>query len=208
MTDSVRSTPALRASAAAAHEAADPAMRAVLDASAVTRALTRIAHEILERTQGADDAVLLGIPTRGAHLATRLGARIAAVEGRQLPVGTLDVTMYRDDLRLKPARALGRTEIPGGGVDGRLVVLVDDVLFSGRTIRAALDALGDIGRPRAVQLAVLVDRGHRELPIRADYVGKNLPTAQRETVRVHLAEIDGEDAVLLGVKAGSGEAAR
>ena len=152
--------------------------------------------------------MLLGIPTRGAHLATRLGERIAAVEGLKLPVGTLDVTMYRDDLRMKPARALGRTEIPGGGVDGKLVVLVDDVLFSGRTIRAALDALGDIGRPRAVQLAVLVDRGHRELPIRADYVGKNLPTAQRETVQVRLAETDGQDAVLLGVKAGSGEAAR
>ena len=175
-------------------------MRAVLDAAAVQRALTRIAHEILERTQGADDAVLLGVPTRGAHLAARLGAQIAAVEGLALPVGTLDVTMYRDDLRLKPARALGRTEIPGGGVDGKLVILVDDVLFSGRTIRAALDALGDIGRPRAVQLAVLVDRGHRELPIRADYVGKNLPTAQRETVQVRLVETDGQDAVLLGVK--------
>jgi pyrimidine operon attenuation protein/uracil phosphoribosyltransferase len=175
-------------------------MRAVLDAAAVQRALTRIAHEILERTQGADDVVLLGIPTRGAHLATRLGAQIAAVEGLALPVGTLDVTMYRDDLRLKPARVLGRTEIPAGGVDGRLVVLVDDVLFSGRTIRAALDALGDLGRPRAVQLAVLVDRGHRELPIRADYVGKNLPTAQRETVQVRLAETDGQDAVLLGTK--------
>ena len=175
-------------------------MRAVLDAAAVQRALTRIAHEILERTQGADDAVLLGVPTRGAHLAARLGAQIAAVEGLALPVGTLDVTMYRDDLRLKPARALGRTEIPGVGVDGKLVILVDDVLFSGRTIRAALDALGDIGRPRAVQLAVLVDRGHRELPIRADYVGKNLPTAQRETVQVRLVETDGQDAVLLGVK--------
>jgi pyrimidine operon attenuation protein/uracil phosphoribosyltransferase len=178
-------------------------MRAVLDAAAVQRALTRIAHEILERTQGADDAVLLGIPTRGAHLAARLGAQITAVEGLELPVGTLDVTMYRDDLRLKPARALGRTEIPAGGVDGRLVVLVDDVLFSGRTIRAALDALGDIGRPRAVQLAVLVDRGHRELPIRADYVGKNLPTAQRETVQVRLSETDGQDAVLLGVREGT-----
>jgi pyrimidine operon attenuation protein/uracil phosphoribosyltransferase len=166
--------------------------------------LTRLAPEILERTQGADDAVLLGIPTRGAHLAARLGAQIAAVEGLELPVGTLDVTMYRDDLRLKPARALGRTEIPPGGVDGRLVVLVDDVLFSGRTIRAALDALGDLGRPRAVQLAVLVDRGHRELPIRADYVGKNLPTAQRETVQVRLAETDeGQDAVLLGVQEGA-----
>ena len=187
--------------AASSAPAAPSPMRAVLDAAAVQRALTRIAHEILERTQGADDAVLLGIPTRGAHLAVRLARQIAAVEGRSLPHGTLDVTMYRDDLRLKPARALGRTEIPAGGVDGKLVVLVDDVLFSGRTIRAALDALGDLGRPRAVQLAVLVDRGHRELPIRADYVGKNLPTAQRETVQVRLAETDGEDAVLLGTKA-------
>jgi pyrimidine operon attenuation protein/uracil phosphoribosyltransferase len=197
MTDGIETAMA----AAAPASAADQAMRAVLDASAVSRALTRIAHEILERTQGADDAVLLGIPTRGAHLATRLGRQIAAVEGLELPVGTLDVTMYRDDLRLKPTRALGRTEIPGGSVDGKLVVLVDDVLFSGRTIRAALDALGPIGRPRAVQLAVLVDRGHRELPIRADYVGKNLPTAQRETVQVRLAETDGQDAVLLGVRA-------
>ena len=187
-------------SAAAPGGAKTAGMRAVLDGPAVQRALSRIAHEILERTQGADDAVLLGIPTRGEHLAARLGAQIAAVEGLALPVGTLDVTMYRDDLRLKPTRALGRTDIPSGGIDGRLVILVDDVLFSGRTIRAALDALGDIGRPRAVQLAVLVDRGHRELPIRADYVGKNLPTAQRETVQVRLAETDGQDAVLLGVK--------
>ena len=210
MTDSTVSHDSPGASAAARDrdQPAGPAMRAVLDASAVNRALIRIAHEILERTQGADDAVLLGIPTRGAHLATRLGAQIAAVEGLDLPVGTLDVTMYRDDLRLKPARALGRTEIPAGGVDGRLVVLVDDVLFSGRTIRAALDALGDIGRPRAVQLAVLVDRGHRELPIRADYVGKNLPTAQRETVQVRLSETDGQDAVLLGVKDATAGGAR
>jgi pyrimidine operon attenuation protein/uracil phosphoribosyltransferase len=192
----------------AEHSGVQPAtMRTVLDAAAVGRALTRIAHEILERTQGADDAVLLGIPTRGAHLAARLGAQIAAVEGRKLPVGTLDVTMYRDDLRLKPARALGRTEIPPGGIDGKLVILVDDVLFSGRTIRAALDALGDLGRPRAVQLAVLVDRGHRELPIRADYVGKNLPTAQRETVHVRIAETDaGVEAVFLGVKTAKGAA--
>jgi pyrimidine operon attenuation protein/uracil phosphoribosyltransferase len=197
----IRTTSAAAAPGAPAAPGTAPGMRAVLDAAAVQRAMTRIAHEILERTQGADDAVLLGIPTRGAHLAARLGAQIAAVEGLELPVGTLDVTMYRDDLRLRPARALGRTDIPAGGIDGKLVVLVDDVLFSGRTIRAALDALGDLGRPRAVQLAVLVDRGHRELPIRADYVGKNLPTAQRETVQVRLSETDGQDdAVLLGVK--------
>jgi pyrimidine operon attenuation protein/uracil phosphoribosyltransferase len=179
----------------------DPTVaRAVLDAPAIDRALTRIAHEILERTGGADGAVLLGIPTRGTVLSRRLGELIARFEGRSVPIGSLDVTMYRDDLRLKPARALGRTEIPSGGIDGRLVILVDDVLFSGRTVRAALDALNDLGRPRAIQLAVLVDRGHRELPIRADYVGKNLPTSLREAVEVHLSETDGRDCVLLGIK--------
>jgi pyrimidine operon attenuation protein / uracil phosphoribosyltransferase len=178
--------------------------RAVLDESDIARALTRIAHEILERAKGAEDVMLLGIPTRGAVLAERIAARIADVEGVTVPVGSLDVTMYRDDLRLKPARALERTDIPAEGVDGRLIVLVDDVLYSGRTIRAALDALNDIGRPRAVQLAVLVDRGHRELPIRADYVGKNLPTSQREAVKVRLRELDGieTDAVYLGTTEG------
>lgn len=170
--------------------------RPVLDGADIGRALIRIAHEILERNKGPDGLVLLGIPTRGVPLAHRLAARIAAVE-RAVPVGALDVTMYRDDLRLRPVRPLEPTDIPTGGVDDRLVVLVDDVLYSGRTIRAALDALGDLGRPRAVLLAVLVDRGHRELPIRADFVGKNLPTSQLETVRVHLEEIDGTDAVLL-----------
>ncbi|MET8754084.1 bifunctional pyr operon transcriptional regulator/uracil phosphoribosyltransferase PyrR [Streptomyces sp. NPDC004667] len=173
-------------------------MRPVLEAQDIARVLTRIAHEIVERAKGADDVVLLGIPTRGVFLADRLAAKLEEITGSKIPVGSLDITMYRDDLRLKPARAIGRTEIPGDGVDGRLVILVDDVLFSGRTIRAALDALGDIGRPRAVQLAVLVDRGHRELPIRADYVGKNLPTSLRETVKVQLQEEDGRDAVLLG----------
>ncbi|MET9699164.1 bifunctional pyr operon transcriptional regulator/uracil phosphoribosyltransferase PyrR [Streptomyces sp. NPDC006529] len=172
--------------------------RPVLEAQDIARVLTRIAHEIVERAKGADDVVLLGIPTRGVFLARRLAAKLEEITGTKVPVGSLDITMYRDDLRMKPARAIGRTEIPGDGVDGRLVVLVDDVLFSGRTIRAALDALGDIGRPRAVQLAVLVDRGHRELPIRADYVGKNLPTSLRETVMVQLQEEDGRDAVLLG----------
>ncbi|MCP9946499.1 bifunctional pyr operon transcriptional regulator/uracil phosphoribosyltransferase PyrR [Streptomyces somaliensis] len=174
--------------------------RPVLEGADVARALTRIAHEIVERAKGADDVVLLGIPTRGVFLARRLAGKLEQITGRAAPVGSLDITMYRDDLRLRPARALARTEIPGDGIDGRLVVLVDDVLFSGRTIRAALDALGDVGRPRAVQLAVLVDRGHRELPIRADYVGRNLPTSLRETVRVQLAEEDGRDAVLLGVR--------
>ncbi len=172
----------------------------VLTAADVGRALTRIAHEILERNKGASDLVLLGIPTRGLPLAERLAARIAAVEpGVEAAglVGSLDVTMYRDDLHRHPTRTLQETQLPDGvaDLDDRVVVLVDDVLFSGRTIRAALDALGDLGRPRAVQLAVLVDRGHRELPIRADFVGKNLPTALGEQVRVLLAETDGTDAV-------------
>jgi pyrimidine operon attenuation protein/uracil phosphoribosyltransferase len=171
---------------------------AVLDAEEIRRALTRIAHEILERTHGGEEVILLGIPTRGVPLARRLAARIGEFEGLEVPCGSLDVTMHRDDLRLRPARALGRTDLPVGGVDGKTIVLVDDVLYSGRTVRAALDALADLGRPRAVQLAVLVDRGHRELPIRADYVGKNLPTSQREVVRVLLSEVDGQDVVLIG----------
>jgi pyrimidine operon attenuation protein / uracil phosphoribosyltransferase len=171
---------------------------AVLDAEEIRRALTRIAHEILERTHGGDDVMLLGIPTRGVPLARRLAARIGEFEGVEVPCGSLDVTMHRDDLRLRPARALGRTDLPVGGVDGKTIILVDDVLYSGRTVRAALDALTDLGRPRAVQLAVLVDRGHRELPIRADYVGKNLPTSQREVVRVLLVEVDAQDVVLIG----------
>ena len=156
--------------------------RTVLDDRDIARALTRIAHEILERNKGGRDLVLLGIPSRGVPLARRIAERIASVEGFDVPVGSLDVTMYRDDLRLKPARTLMPTEIPPGGVDGKVVVLVDDVLFSGRTIRSALDALNDVGRPAAVRLAVLVDRGHRELPIRADFVGKNLPTSLVERV--------------------------
>ena len=175
----------------------------VFEPAEIRRALTRIAHEILERTHGADDILLLGIPTRGVPLAERLAARAAEFEGRPVPWGSLDITMYRDDLRLRPARALGHTVLPPEGIDGKTVVIVDDVLYSGRTVRAALDALTDLGRPRAVQLAVLVDRGHRELPIRADYVGKNLPTSQREMVRVLLAETDGEDAVLLGERKGA-----
>lgn len=173
--------------------------KTVLEQAEISRALTRIAHEIIERTQGAEQVVLLGIPTRGVPLARRLASQIEQVEGQPIPHGSLDITMYRDDLRLRPARTLGRTQVPPEGIDGKIVVLVDDVLYSGRTVRAALDALNDLGRPRAVQLAVLVDRGHRELPIRADYVGKNLPTSQSELVRVLLADVDGEDAVLLGV---------
>ncbi len=170
----------------------------VLTAPEISRALTRIAHEVLERNKGGAGLVLLGIPTRGLPLARRLAAKIADVEPGLVAtdlVGALDVTMYRDDLHRHPTRTIGATQVPAGGVDDRTVVLVDDVLFSGRTIRAALDAVNDLGRPRVVQLAVLVDRGHRELPIRADYVGKNLPTSLGEQVRVRLTEIDGEDSV-------------
>jgi pyrimidine operon attenuation protein/uracil phosphoribosyltransferase len=178
--------------------------RIVLDARDIARALTRISHEILERNRGAAGLVLLGIPSRGVPLAERIAERMAAVEGVDVPVGSIDVTMYRDDLRLKPARTLMRTDIPSGGIDGKTVVLVDDVLFSGRTIRAALDALTEVGRPRAVQLAVLVDRGHRELPIRADFVGKNLPTSLGERVRVNLEGVDAIDSVaILGTPEGA-----
>ncbi|MCD6638789.1 MAG: bifunctional pyr operon transcriptional regulator/uracil phosphoribosyltransferase PyrR [Nocardioides sp.] len=172
-------------------------VRVVLDARDITRALTRVSHEILERNKGATDLVLLGLQTRGVPLARRLAERIASVEGTPVPVGELDVTMYRDDLRKQPTRAPGKTQLPAGGIDGKVVVLVDDVLFSGRTIRAALDAMADLGRPAAVRLAVLVDRGHRELPIRADHVGKNLPSARSERVSVRLAEVDGKDEVTI-----------
>jgi pyrimidine operon attenuation protein/uracil phosphoribosyltransferase len=177
-------------------------MSVALSALDISRALTRIAHEILERNGGPDSIVLMGIPTRGAFLASRLASSIASIEGRQIPVGTLDITLHRDDLRLKPLRALVPTMTPLGGVEGRNVILIDDVLFSGRTIRAALDALGELGRPKSVQLAALVDRGHRQLPIRADYVGKNLPTSKDQSVKVHLTEIDGVDEVL--VESGEG----
>jgi pyrimidine operon attenuation protein/uracil phosphoribosyltransferase len=171
--------------------------RTVLDARDIDRALTRIAHEILERNKGASDLLLLGLHTRGVPLAHRIGERIASVEGVPVAVGELDVTMYRDDLRNQPTRRSHRTDLPPGGVDGHIVVLVDDVLFSGRTIRAALDAVADLGRPAAVRLAVLVDRGHRELPIRADHVGKNRPSARAERVSVRLDEVDGVDEVTI-----------
>jgi pyrimidine operon attenuation protein/uracil phosphoribosyltransferase len=177
--------------------------RTVLEAPDIQRALTRIAHEVLEHNKGSADLVLLGIPTRGVALARRLAERIAGVEGTEVPYGSLDVTMYRDDLRRHPVRTLERTSIPAPGIDGKVVVLVDDVLFSGRTVRAALDALSDVGRPSAVRLAVLVDRGHRELPVRADHVGKNLPTSLAERVSVHLLEYDGSDEVVLS-DAGTG----
>lgn len=175
----------------------------VLDEGDISRALTRLAHEIIERTQGAANVTLMGIPTRGATLATRLAVKISEFTSAPVEVGALDITMFRDDLRLKPARALLPTTIPPLGISDRLVVLVDDVLYSGRTIRAALDALSEHGRPQAVQLAVLVDRGHRELPIRADYVGKNLPTSKSESVRVNLAEHDGVDEVAIERQTGS-----
>ncbi|SDT16063.1 bifunctional pyr operon transcriptional regulator/uracil phosphoribosyltransferase PyrR [Microlunatus soli] len=171
--------------------------RVVLDAEDISRALTRMAHQILETNRGPDGLVLAGIPRRGVPLAHRLARAIEASEGIQLPVGALDITMYRDDLRSQPTRPVGHTRIPVG-VDDAVVVLVDDVLFSGRTVRAALDALGDLGRPRAVRLAVLVDRGHRQLPIRADHVGKNLPTSAEERVLVRLEETDGVNEVVIG----------
>jgi pyrimidine operon attenuation protein/uracil phosphoribosyltransferase len=174
-----------------------PAGRTVLEPDEIARALTRVAHELLERNKGPEGLVLLGIPTRGEPLAQRLARRLTEIEGVPIPVGSLDVTMHRDDLRHRPIRPIGATHLPEGGIDERVVVLVDDVLYSGRTIRAALDALSDLGRPRAVRLAVLVDRGHRELPIRADHVGKNLPTSHGERVRVLLREVDGEDAVVI-----------
>lgn len=175
----------------------DSRARIVLDDADIGRAVRRIAHEIVEKARGSEGLILLGIPTRGVSLAQRIAAAIVEIEGTPVPVGSLDITLYRDDLRLRPARALEVTSIPAGGIDGRVVVLVDDVLFSGRTVRAALDALNDLGRPAAVRLAVLVDRGHRELPIRPDYVGKNLPTSLEEQVRVELTEIDGRDRVVI-----------
>ncbi|GHJ08914.1 bifunctional protein PyrR [Micromonospora humidisoli] len=174
-----------------------PSVKVILASADVQRVVDRIAHQILEKTQGAADTVLLGIPTRGAPLARRLAARISTFEDVDVPVGVLDITLYRDDLRRHATRAVGPTQLPPGGIDGKRVVLVDDVLFSGRTVRAALDALNDVGRPASVQLAVLVDRGHRELPIRADYVGKNIPTALAESVKVTLVETDGVDEVRL-----------
>ena len=170
-------------------------MSSVLPAPDISRALSRIAHEICERNNGATQITLLGIPTRGAHLAFRLAELIEKIEGSPIQVGTLDTTLFRDDLRLKAPRALMPTNIPTLGIENRTVVLVDDVLYSGRTIRAALDALGDIGRPARVQLAVLIDRGHRELPIRADFVGKNIPTSTSQSVKVLLSELDGVDDV-------------
>ena len=171
--------------------------RTVLQRADITRALTRIAHEILESDRESLDLVVLGIPTRGVVLADRIAAQLREHGDLPVAVGALDVTMYRDDLRRNPTRPPSPTSIPADGIDGRMVVLVDDVLYSGRTIRAALDALQDIGRPRYVRLATLIDRGHRELPIRPDFVGKNLPSSHRERVNVRLDEIDGDESVTI-----------
>ena len=173
-------------------------MSVVLEQSEIERSLKRIAHEIIERNHGLDSVILLGIPTRGVTLAQRIGDFLASID-ISVPVGTLDITMYRDDLRMRPPRPLVPTQIPSEGLAGKNLILVDDVLYSGRTIRAALDAISVLGRPKTVQLAVLIDRGHRELPIRADYVGKNIPTNAREKVSVQLREIDGIDQVEVGV---------
>jgi pyrimidine operon attenuation protein/uracil phosphoribosyltransferase len=181
-----------------AHETGAAAASVVLSAADVGRITDRMAHQIIESVAKSDfDVVLLGIPTRGVPLARRLAERIGVFAGVALPTGSLDITLYRDDLRVRGVRPLGPTEEPEGGIDGRTVILVDDVLCSGRTCRAALDALTELGRPKVVQLATLVDRGHRELPIRADYVGKNLPTSPTQAVRVLLTEVDGSDAVLV-----------
>jgi pyrimidine operon attenuation protein/uracil phosphoribosyltransferase len=194
------------ASLSEAAQGGTPVSGALLSAADVSRVVDRMAHQLMERAAtanpgsadgGLSQLVLVGIPTRGAPLARRLAARIEAFSGSRCDVGTVDITLYRDDLRLRGVRALEPTLLPEAGIDDRLVVLVDDVLFSGRSVRAALDALRDLGRPRAVQLAVLVDRGHRELPIRADFVGKNVPTSRAQQVRVHLSEVDGTDEVLL-----------
>ncbi|ARC56922.1 Bifunctional protein PyrR [Frondihabitans sp. 762G35] len=171
--------------------------RDVLSQADIKRALTRIAHEILEANRGADDLVVLGVPTRGVILADRIGRALESISGQTIPIGAVDVTLFRDDLRRQPTRSPRPTSVPDGGIDGKTVVLVDDVLFSGRTIRAALDALSAIGRPSVVRLAVLVDRGHRELPIRADYVGKNLPSSAAERIFVRLAETDDDERVTI-----------
>ncbi len=175
-------------------------MRTLLQASEISRALIRISHEIIEANKGSGGLVIVGIPTRGAILARRIAENISRIEGTEVPAFTLDVTMYRDDLAKHPTRVPQPTVMPPDGIDGATVVLVDDVLFSGRTVRAALDALNDHGRPRAVRLAALIDRGHRELPIRADYIGKNLPSAKNERISVRLVEQDDVDEVTISAE--------
>ncbi len=170
--------------------------RQIMNQEDVRRALARVAHEILERNRGAKDLVIVGIHTRGVHLAHRIAANLAEFEGVEVPVATLDISLYRDDIQVRAQAKLQPTDIPMG-IQGKRVILVDDVLYTGRTIRAAMDALVDFGRPQQVQLAILLDRGHRELPIRADYVGQNLPTSIHERVKVRLMETDGTDEVAL-----------
>src|SRR5215216_1700734 len=174
-------------------------MPVVMDAERISRTLTRIAHEIVERNKGVEDVALVGVRTRGVHIARRLARALREITGQDLPTGALDITLYRDDLMRQavgPQPLVRSTEIPFS-IDDRIILLVDDVLYTGRTVRAALDALIDFGRPQAIQLVVLVDRGHRELPIKADYVGKNLPTSRRESVQVLLEEVDGHDQVVI-----------
>ena len=171
--------------------------RMVADSEDISRALRRLAHQVVENVKDVSHLVIMGIPTRGVPIAVRLAKNIGDIEKISIPVGSLDVTLFRDDLQMRPTKALEQTRLPAEGIDGKTVILVDDVLFSGRTIRAALDAINEYGRPAVVQLAVLVDRGHRELPIRADYVGKNLPTSLSEKVAVQISEIDSVDQVVI-----------
>lgn len=171
--------------------------RMVADPEDISRVLRRLAHQVVENVKDVTNIVIMGIPTRGVPIAERLAKNIRDIEKINIPVGSLDVTLFRDDLQMRPSKALEQTRLPAGGIDGKTVILVDDVLFSGRTIRAALDAINEYGRPAVVQLAVLVDRGHRELPIRADYVGKNLPTSLNEKVSVQISEIDLVDQVVI-----------
>jgi pyrimidine operon attenuation protein / uracil phosphoribosyltransferase len=174
-------------------------MPVIMDAERVGRTLMRIAHEVVEKNRDLEDLALVGVRTRGVPIAKRLARNIASIAGRELPTGVLDITLYRDDLMRQPVgpQPLVRSTEIAFSIDGRRILLVDDVLYTGRTVRAALDALIDFGRPRSIQLVVLVDRGHRELPIRADYVGKNLPTSPKESVQVRLVEIDGRDEVVI-----------
>jgi pyrimidine operon attenuation protein/uracil phosphoribosyltransferase len=169
----------------------------VLNEDDIQRALTRIAHEIIEKNKGAKDLAFIGIRTRGIYIAKRLIEKIEQIEKEKIPIGTLDITLYRDDVTTRPKIELASTDIPFD-VSNKNIILVDDVLFTGRTIRAALDAIMDFGRPESIQLAVLIDRGHRELPIRADYVGKNLPTSRKEDIKVYLSEADNKDLVVIG----------
>ncbi len=172
----------------------------IMDEDKIRRSLTRVAHEIIERNKGTEDLVLIGVRTRGVPIAKRLNEIIEKIEGQKLPLGIVDITLYRDDLsRLSEQPVLNKTEV-SFDLTNKKVVLVDDVLYTGRTVRAALDALADLGRAKAIQLAVLIDRGHRELPIRADFIGKNVPTSKSELIAVHLKEIDGKDEVVIQEK--------